>query len=83
MALYGFTIPGGIFLCFFVIIFGGSVVLIARLNLSHLKRRHPFQNSDFFMFAFVHGWVKLSTGKIIIQWIFTDINVYFIGQCFL
>ena len=35
------------------------------------------------MFAFVHGWIKLSTGKIIIQWIFTDINVHFIGQCFL
>lgn len=47
------------------------------------KRRHPIRNCDFFMFAFVHGWVKLSTGKIIIQWIFTDINVYFIGQCFL
>lgn len=44
---------------------------------------HPIRNSDFFMFAFVHGWVKLSTGKIIIQWIFTDINVYFIRQCFL
>ena len=34
------------------------------------------------MFAFVDGWVKLSTGKIIIQWIFTDINVYSIGEGF-
>ena len=44
------------------------------------KRRHPIRNSDFFMFAFVHDWVKLSTGKIIIQWIFTDINIYSIGE---